>query len=76
MGQILTINLNKSHYQFQVLKLQQTGQVIESQILLQGSTVTLCKETNKGWIQKDDSDPIVNDLVKAIGNSISLRYRV
>jgi hypothetical protein len=76
MGQVLTINVDKSKYQFQVLKLNQVNRsIVESQILLQGNTVTLCKD-EKGWIQKDGTNPIIQDLVKAIGNSISLRYRV
>ena len=76
MPQTLTINLNKLRYQFQVLQLTRTPKVIESQIMLQGNKVTLTKDVKNGWIVKESSDLLVNDLIRAIGNSISLRYRV
>ncbi len=76
MGQIFTVNLAGSSFHFQLIKLQQIDRVIESQILLQGTTVTLCKETRGDWKQKESSNPIIKELVQAIGNSISLRYRI
>lgn len=76
MGQIFTVNLAGSSFHFQLIKLQQIDRVIESQILLQGTTVTLCKETRGDWKQKESSNPLIKELVQAIGNSISLRYRI
>ena len=77
MGQIFTISLGGSEFHFQLIKLNQVNRgVVESQILLQGTTVTLCKDYERGWVQKEDSNPIVKELVQAIGNSISLRYRI
>lgn len=76
MGQIFTINLAGSSFHFQLIKLQQIDRTVESQILLQGTTVTLCKKEKGDWMQKENSNPIVKELVQAIGNSISLRYRI
>ncbi|PWG79486.1 hypothetical protein DDR33_17170 [Pararcticibacter amylolyticus] len=76
MGQIFTVNLAGSSFHFQLIKLQQIDRVVESQILLQGTTVTLCKETRGDWKQKESSNPLIKELVQAIGNSISLRYRI
>jgi hypothetical protein len=76
MPQTLTINLNRLSYQFQVLQLTRTPRSIESEIMLQGNKVTLLKDVKNGWILKEGSDTVVNDLIKAIGNSISLRYRI
>lgn len=76
MGQAFTINLAGANFHFQLIKLQQVDRMIESQILLQGTTVTLCKGDKGSWMQKDPSNPILKELVQAIGNSISLRYRI
>ncbi len=76
MGQIFTIDLAGSSFHFQLIKLQQVDRMVESQILLQGTTVTLCKGDKGDWMQKENSNPIVKELVQAIGNSISLRYRI
>ena len=76
MGQIFTINLAGAKFHFQLIKLNQTDRMVESQILLQGTTVTLCKNGQSGWTQKESSSPIFNELVQAIGNTISLRYRI
>lgn len=75
MGQVFTINLSGSAFHYQLIKLNQINRTVESQILLQGTTVTLCKD-EKGWTQKENTVPIVKELVQAIGNSISLRYRI
>ncbi|WP_207426836.1 hypothetical protein [Pedobacter sp. SYSU D00535] len=76
MGQVFTINLAGSNFHYQLIKLNQINRTVESQVLLQGgATVTLCKD-DRGWSQKEDSAPIVKELVQAIGNSISLRYRI
>jgi hypothetical protein len=76
MGQIFTINLAGAKFHFQLIKLNQVDRNIESQILLQGTTVTLCKNGQTGWSQKESSSPIVKELIQAIGNTISLRYRI
>ncbi len=76
MGQLFTIDLAGSSFYFQLIKLQQVDRMVESQILLQGTTVTLCKCDKGDWIQKGNNNPIVKELVQAIGNSISLRYRI
>lgn len=76
MPQTLTVNLNKLRYQFQVIQLIRTPKTIESQILIEGNKVTLMKDLKNGWIMKEGSDSLLNDLIRAIGNSISLRYRV
>jgi hypothetical protein len=75
MGQIFTINLKGSEFHYQLIKLNQIDRIVESQILLQGTTVTLCKD-DKGWTQKENTIPLLNELIQAIGNSISLRYRI
>lgn len=76
MGQVFTISIAGAKFHFQLIKLNQIDRVIESQILLQGTTVTLCKKGQGGWSQKDNTVPIVQELVQAIGNTISLRYRI
>ena len=76
MGQVFTINIAGAKFHFQLIKLNQIDRDIESQILLQGTTVTLCKKSQGGWSQKDNTIPIVQELVQAIGNTISLRYRI
>lgn len=76
MGQIFTINLAGMKFHFQLIKLNQIDRNVESQILLQGTTVTLCKNGQSEWTQKENSSPIVQELVQAIGNTISLRYRI
>jgi hypothetical protein len=75
MGQIFTINLAEVKIHYQLIKLNQVNRTVESQILLQGTTVTLFKDT-EGWKQKENAFPIVKELIQAIGNSISLRYRI
>ncbi|MBC8054761.1 MAG: hypothetical protein H7Y13_17015 [Sphingobacteriaceae bacterium] len=76
MGQIFTINLAGAKFHFQLIKLNQIDRTVESQILLQGTTVTLCKIGQSGWTQKESSSPIIKELIQAIGNTISLRYRI
>jgi hypothetical protein len=76
MGQVFRINIKGSNFHFQLLKLKQSDRNVESEVLLQGSTVTLCKNASGSWSVKEDSSPVVNELVQAIGNSIALRYRV
>jgi len=76
MGQIFTINVAGVKFHFQLIKLNQFDRMVESQILLQGTTVTLCKKSPGGWSQKESPNPIINELVQAIGNTISLRYRI
>lgn len=76
MGQTFTVELAGASFHFQLIKLQQVDRIIESQILLQGTTVTLCKGARGNWMQKDSSNPLLKELVQAIGNSISLRYRI
>lgn len=76
MGQIFTIHLAGAKFHFQLIKLNQVDRAVESQILLQGSTITLCKTAQHGWTQKETSNPIIQELVQAIGNTISLRYRI
>ena len=76
MGQVFTIDLAGASFHFQLIKLQQVDRTVESQILLQGTTVTICKGAKGYWMQKGNSNPIVEELVQAIGNSISLRYRI
>jgi hypothetical protein len=76
MGQIFTINLAGSKFHFQLIKLNQVDRTVESQILLHGTTVTLCKNGQSGWSQKESSSPILQELIQAIGNTISLRYRI
>ncbi len=76
MGQIFTIDIAGSSFHFQLIKLEQVDRMVESQILLQGTTVTLCKGYKGDWMQKENNNPIVKELVQAIGNSISLRYRI
>lgn len=75
MGQIFTISLEGSKINFQLIKLNQKNRTVESQILLQGTTVTLCKD-DKGWWQKEAGSPLMKELLQAIGNSLSLRYRI
>ena len=75
MGQIFTVHLSGLDFNYQLIQLNQVNRIVESQILLHGTTVTLCKD-EKGWSQKGSSVPIVKELVQAIGNSISLRYRI
>lgn len=76
MGQVFTINIAGSNFHFQLIKLNQIDRAVESQILLQGTTVTLYKKEQGGWSQKESSNPIVKELIQAIGNTISLRYRI
>ena len=76
MGQDFTINLAGAKFHFQLIKLNQVDRTVESQILLQGTTVTLLKSGQIGWTQKESSSPIVKELIQAIGNTISLRYRI
>lgn len=76
MGQTFTINLAGAKFHFQLIKLNQIDRTVESQILLQGTTVTLCKNGQSGWTQKETSSPIIKELIQAIGNTISLRYRI
>ncbi|MBC7914536.1 MAG: hypothetical protein H7Y07_10490 [Pyrinomonadaceae bacterium] len=76
MGQTFTINLAGTKFHFQLINLNQVDRIIESQILLQGTTVTLRKEGQGKWCQKENSSPIITDLIQAIGNTISLRYRI
>lgn len=76
MGQTFTISLAGVKFHFQLIKLNQVDRTIESQILLQGTTVTLCKDGQGSWSQKEASSPIIKELVQAIGNTISLRYRI
>ena len=76
MGQNFTINLAGAKFHFQLIKLNQVDRTVESQILLQGTTVTLLKNGQNGWTQKESSSPIVKELIQAIGNTISLRYRI
>lgn len=76
MGQNFTINLAGAKFHFQLIKLNQVDRTVESQILLQGTTVTLFKSGQNGWTQKESSSPIVKELIQAIGNTISLRYRI
>ncbi len=75
MGQVFTISLEGAKFHYQLLKLNQNNRVVESEILLQGNTVTLYKD-DRGWKQKENTLPIVDELVRAIGNSLSLRYRI
>jgi len=75
MGQVFTISLEGAKFHYQLLKLKLRNRQVESEILLQGNTVTLYKD-DKGWSQKEDALPVVEELVRAIGNSISLRYRI
>lgn len=75
MGQVFTISLEGAKFHYQLLKLNQKNRVVESEILLQGNTVTLYKD-DRGWKQKENALPIVDELVRAIGNSLSLRYRI
>lgn len=76
MGQIFTINLAGAKFHFQLIKLNQIDRTVESQILLQGTTVTLCKKGQGSWSQKESSTPLIKELIQAIGNTISLRYRI
>ena len=76
MGQVFTINLGGAKFHFQLIKLNQVDRHVESQILLQGTTITLCKSGQSGWIQKESPCPLIKDLIQAIGNTISLRYRI
>ncbi|MXV16987.1 hypothetical protein [Hufsiella ginkgonis] len=75
MGQIFTVTFNQSRYQYRIVQANLTGDVPELQVLVPEGTVTLCKEKH-GWIQKDGAASILGEAIKAIGNSISLRYRV
>jgi len=75
MGQVFTISLEGAKFHYQLLKLNQKNRVVESEILLQGNTVTLYKD-DRGWKQKEDALPLVDELIRAIGNSLSLRYRI
>lgn len=75
MGQVFTINLKGADFHYQLIKLNQIDREVESQILLQGTTITLCKD-DTGWRQKESSIPVLKELIQAIGNSISLRYRI
>ena len=68
MGQVFTVNLGGSNFHFQIIKLNQEDRRVESQILLEGATVTLCKENQTGWMQKEEANPIVKELLQAIGN--------
>ena len=76
MGQTFTINLAGSKFNFQLIKLNQVDRTVESQILLQGTTVTLFRDGRSGWTQKETSNPVIDELIQAIGNTISLRYRI
>lgn len=76
MGQTFTVNLSGDFIQFQVIKLQEAGDGVESQILLQSRTVTLCKPRRGKWQLKSQAFPIMNELVEAIGNSIASRYLI
>ncbi|WP_207535483.1 hypothetical protein [Desertivirga arenae] len=75
MGQVFTISLQGAKFHYQLLKLNQKNRMVESEILLQGNTVTLYKD-DRGWKQKENALPLVDELVRAIGNSLSLRYRI
>lgn len=76
MGQVFTISLQGDKFHYQLLKLNQKDRrQVESEILLQGNTVTLYKD-DSGWKQKEDALPLVKELLQAIGNSLSLRYRI
>jgi hypothetical protein len=77
MGQIFTINLAGSKFHFQLIKLnQKIDRSVESQVLVQGNTITLCKNAQGSWQQKEASSPVLNELIQAIGNTITLRYRI
>lgn len=76
MSQVFTITLGGANFHFQLIRLNQIDRTVESQILLQGTTVTLLKKGQSGWSQKESGSPILKELVQAIGNTISLRYRI
>ncbi|CAM4106064.1 hypothetical protein SAMN06265348_103392 [Pedobacter westerhofensis] len=48
----------------------------ELKIVLNGSSITLSKDTSKIWVQQDGDITIEPDFAQALGRSVSLRYRM
>ncbi|MDB5117401.1 MAG: hypothetical protein JWQ79_2893 [Mucilaginibacter sp.] len=77
MGLPLRITFNDKDYIYQILNSKLVNQnTTELEILFNGETVALVMDSNKTWVQKDQSMSIDPELVQALGRSVSLRLRM
>lgn len=77
MGLPLRITFNDTDYAYQIVNSKIIDRdTTELELILNGETIGLQRDQNKGWVQKDDSSTIDPDLVQALGRSVSLRLRM
>jgi hypothetical protein len=75
MGQPLRITVEQQDYSFQILNNRPDKFTREIKIALSGETHTLIKDVND-WKLKETDAGMQDGLAKAIGHTISLRYRI
>jgi len=76
MGQLLRITYGTKDYSYQLLNEKPiskgTGQI---HILLEGQSVILVSKDGQ-WVPSETNCDLDQELLKAIGKAISLRYRI
>lgn len=76
MGQLLRITYETKDYNYQVVNEKPIGKETEEiRILLEGQSVVL-RKTDGRWVPDQTAGEVNEDLLKAIGKAISLRYRI
>ncbi len=77
MGLKMRITYKDSDYVYEIINGAEINkETAELKIVLNGSTITLAKDSSKVWIQKDGEITIEPDFAQALGRSVSLRYRM
>ncbi|HTI57903.1 hypothetical protein [Mucilaginibacter sp.] len=77
MGLPLRITFNDTDYAYQIVNSKLIDRdTTELELILNGETIELHRDQNKGWIQKDSNSSVNPDLIQALGRSVSLRLRM
>jgi hypothetical protein len=77
MGMPLRITFNDKDYVYQINNSRLINKnTTELELLLNGETLHLIKDSNQVWIQKDGVNLVDPGLIQALGRSVSLRLRM
>jgi len=77
MGLKMRITYKDTDYVYEIINGAEINKdTAELKIVLNGSSITLSKDTSKIWVQQDGDITIEPDFAQALGRSVSLRYRM
>ena len=77
MKQLYRITYEESDYTYEIVNGKSINpSTTEIQILMDGESFILTKDTRKVWVDKDGNQSVQPEVLNAIGRTISLRYRI